>query len=70
MILPYKALARLHTHTHTHASARPLIVRGLETARFHDYGLDRCGGETPLNRHHGMVGIGHSEVYVAGGLDV
>ena len=23
-----------------------------------------------MNRHHGMVGIGHNEVYVAGGLDV
>lgn len=59
-----------HTHIHIHASARPFIVRGLETARFHDYGLDRCGGEPPMNRHHGMVGIGHNEVYVAGDLDV
>lgn len=72
VISPYIALACLHTHTHIHihASARPFIVRGLETARFHDYGLDRCGGEPPMNRHHGMVGIGHNEVYVAGGLDV
>lgn len=59
-----------HTRIHIHASARPFIVRGLETARFHDYGLDRCGGEPPMNRHHGMVGIGHNEVYVAGDLDV
>lgn len=70
VISPYIALACLHTHIHIHASARPFIVRGLETVRLHDYGLDRCGGEPPMNRHHGMVGIGHNEVYVAGGLDV